>query len=76
MCLCHDSDFQESFCITDALLEAAVHGDTRRGLFYTGSSITRIPETDVNALPSVADLMASFEAVLAAEEKPLRVVAG
>jgi nitronate monooxygenase len=76
MCLCHDSDFQESFCITDALLEAAVHGDTRNGLFYTGSSITRIPELDVDALPSVAELMASFEAVLAAGQKPLRVVAG
>jgi NAD(P)H-dependent flavin oxidoreductase YrpB (nitropropane dioxygenase family) len=76
MCLCHDSDFQESFCITDALLEAAIHGDVKNGLFYTGSSITRIPETDVAALPSVADLMASFEAVLAARENPLRVVAG
>jgi NAD(P)H-dependent flavin oxidoreductase YrpB (nitropropane dioxygenase family) len=76
MCLCHDSDFQESFCITDALLEAAVHGDMQKGLFYTGTSITRIPEVDVDALPSVADLMASFEARLAAEDKPLRVVAG
>lgn len=76
LCLCRASGFRESFCITDALLAAAVKGDTRRGLFYTGSSITRIPEKDVGALPSVAQLMASFEAALAAELKPLRVVAG
>jgi NAD(P)H-dependent flavin oxidoreductase YrpB (nitropropane dioxygenase family) len=65
LCLCRASNFQESFCITDALLAAAIKGDTRNGLFYTGSSITRIPETDPAALPSVAALMASFEAVLA-----------
>ena len=76
MCLCHDSDFQESFCIADALLEAAVHGDVKRGLFYTGTSITRIPELDAGALPTVAELMASFEAVLAAGAKPVRALAG
>ncbi|MBK9519868.1 MAG: nitronate monooxygenase [Anaeromyxobacter sp.] len=74
LCLCRASDFKESFCITDALLAAAIKGDTRNGLFYTGSSITRIPERDASALPSVAELMASFEAVLAAEKSPLRVV--
>lgn len=74
LCLCRASDFKESFCITDALLAAAIKGDTRNGLFYTGSSITRIPERDATALPSVAELMASFEAVLAAEQSPLRVV--
>jgi NAD(P)H-dependent flavin oxidoreductase YrpB (nitropropane dioxygenase family) len=66
ICLCRESDFQESFCITDALLASAVHGDVKNGLYYTGSSITRIPERDVDALPSVQELMASFEAVLAA----------
>ncbi len=76
LCLCRASNFQESFCITDALLAAAIKGDTKNGLFYTGSSITRIPETDVAALPSVAELMASFEDVLAEADKPLRVVAG
>jgi NAD(P)H-dependent flavin oxidoreductase YrpB (nitropropane dioxygenase family) len=76
LCLCRASNFQESFCITDALLAAAIKGDVRNGLFYTGSSITRIPERDAGALPSVAQLMASFEAALAAEQKPLRVVAG
>lgn len=74
LCLCRASDFKESFCITDALLAAAIKGDTRNGLFYTGSSITRIPERDPAALPSVAQLMAGFEAVLAAEAKALRVV--
>jgi NAD(P)H-dependent flavin oxidoreductase YrpB (nitropropane dioxygenase family) len=76
LCRCRASNFQESFCITDALLAAAVKGDVRNGLFYTGSSITRIPERDAGALPSVAQLMASFEAALAAEQQPLRVVAG
>jgi NAD(P)H-dependent flavin oxidoreductase YrpB (nitropropane dioxygenase family) len=76
LCLCRASEFRESFCITDALLAAAVKGDVKNGLFYTGSSITRIPERDAGALPSVAQLMASFEAALAAEQKPLRVVAG
>jgi NAD(P)H-dependent flavin oxidoreductase YrpB (nitropropane dioxygenase family) len=76
LCLCRASNFQESFCITDALLAAAIKGDTRNGLFYTGSSITRIPERDAGALPTVKQLMASFEAALVAEQKPLRVVAG
>ena len=76
LCLCRASDFKESFCITDALLAAAIKGDTRNGLFYTGSSITRIPERDPGALPSVKELMRAFEAVLAAEQKPLRVVPG
>jgi NAD(P)H-dependent flavin oxidoreductase YrpB (nitropropane dioxygenase family) len=76
VCLCRDSDFQESFCITDALLAAAVKGDTRNGLFYTGTSVTRIPERDAAHLPSVQALMASFEAVLAAQPMPLRVATG
>jgi nitronate monooxygenase len=76
LCLCRASGFKESFCITDALLAAAVKGDVRNGLFYTGSSITRIPEKDAGALPSVRQLMASFEAALAAGQQPLRVVAG
>src|SRR5512138_1378560 len=36
LCLCRASGFKESFCITDALLAAAIHGDTEHGLFYTG----------------------------------------
>jgi nitronate monooxygenase len=76
LCLCRASNFRESFCITDALLAAAVKGDMQHGLFYTGSSITRIPERDAGALPAVRQLMESFEAALAAEQKPLRVVSG
>jgi NAD(P)H-dependent flavin oxidoreductase YrpB (nitropropane dioxygenase family) len=76
LCLCRASNFRESFCITDALLAAAIKGDTRNGLFYTGSSITRIPEQDAAALPTVKQLMESFEAVLASELGPLRVLPG
>jgi NAD(P)H-dependent flavin oxidoreductase YrpB (nitropropane dioxygenase family) len=74
LCLCRASNFKESFCITDALLAAAIKGDTKNGLFYTGSSITRIPETDVSALPSVAELMQQLEARLAAAALSLKVV--
>jgi len=61
VCLCRDSDFQESFCITDALLAAAVLGDKENGLFYTGQSVTGIEETDVNRLPTVAEIFEDLE---------------
>jgi NAD(P)H-dependent flavin oxidoreductase YrpB (nitropropane dioxygenase family) len=61
VCRCRDSDFQESFCITDALLEAAVHGDTERGLFYTGQSVTGIAETDAARLPTIAEIFEDLE---------------
>jgi nitronate monooxygenase len=64
LCLCRESDFQESFCITDALLEAAVHGDRERGLFYTGQSVAGIEETDVARLPTVAEIFEDFERAL------------
>ncbi|MGC4000069.1 MAG: nitronate monooxygenase [Anaeromyxobacter sp.] len=67
LCLCRASNFKESFCITDALLAAAVKGDTENGLFYTGQSLTRIPEQDAGALPTAAEIMASLEARLAEE---------
>jgi nitronate monooxygenase len=66
LCLCRASGYRESFCITDALLAAAVKGDVERGLFYTGQSVTRIPEAPGAALPSVQDLFESFDATLAA----------
>jgi nitronate monooxygenase len=66
LCLCRESDFQESFCITDALLEAAVHGDLDRGLFYTGQSVTGIEETDTAHLPTVARIFEDFERALGA----------
>jgi NAD(P)H-dependent flavin oxidoreductase YrpB (nitropropane dioxygenase family) len=71
LCLCRESDFQESFCITDALLAAAVQGDTGNGLFYTGQSVTGIGEADVDRLPTVAELFAALEGALdAAQSAP------
>jgi NAD(P)H-dependent flavin oxidoreductase YrpB (nitropropane dioxygenase family) len=73
MCLCRASSFQESFCITDALLAAAIKGDTEHGLFYTGTSVTKIPGVD--RLPTVAELFQQFDAVLAAADGGADVVA-
>jgi NAD(P)H-dependent flavin oxidoreductase YrpB (nitropropane dioxygenase family) len=73
MCLCRASGFRESFCITDALLAAAVRGDVENGLFYTGQSLTRLPERNVEALPSAAKILADLEARLANEAAPAQV---
>jgi NAD(P)H-dependent flavin oxidoreductase YrpB (nitropropane dioxygenase family) len=70
VCLCRASDYQKSFCITDALLAAAIKGDMENGLFYTGQSVTRIPERSTQALPSVCEIFDMFEATLAAAEAP------
>ncbi len=67
LCKARASGFKESFCITDALLAAAVTGDTRSGLFYTGQSMVRIGERDVAELPSAAEILATLELRLAAE---------
>ena len=64
LCLCRASDFKESFCITDALLAAAVKGDMENGLFYTGQSVTRIRERDIDRLPSIVELFERFEAAV------------
>jgi nitronate monooxygenase len=64
LCVARTSGFKESFCITDALLAAAVHGDTENGLFYTGMSLVRIPERTVAELPSAATILADLEAKL------------
>ena len=61
VCKCKASDFQESFCITDALLRAAILGDEQNGLFYTGQSVTRIPEQSVAELKSAAELVSDLE---------------
>ena len=61
VCVARASGFKESFCITDALLAAAVHGDTENGLFYTGTSLVRIPERTVAELPSAATILADLE---------------
>jgi NAD(P)H-dependent flavin oxidoreductase YrpB (nitropropane dioxygenase family) len=64
LCLSRVSDYKESFCITDALLAAAIKGDMENGLFYTGQSVTRIRERDIDRLPSVAELFQRFEAIV------------
>jgi NAD(P)H-dependent flavin oxidoreductase YrpB (nitropropane dioxygenase family) len=74
LCLCRASQFRESFCITDALLAAAVQGDMEKGLFYTGSSITRIPEQTVAELPTVQALLDELEGRLAVAV-PARIAA-
>ncbi len=66
LCKCRASGFRESFCITDALLAAAVKGDVENGLFYTGQSLTRIPDRDVGALPTAREILEDLEATLAA----------
>jgi nitronate monooxygenase len=71
LCLCRASDFKESFCITDALL-AAVNGDAERGLFYTGQSVTRIPERSLEELKTAQELIAQLDAAL--EERTLQAV--
>jgi NAD(P)H-dependent flavin oxidoreductase YrpB (nitropropane dioxygenase family) len=76
LCLCRASEFRESFCITDALLAAAIKGDTEKGLFYTGSSITRIPERTVAELPTARALLEDLEARLAMAEPVRRAAAG
>ncbi len=63
LCLCRASDYKESFCITDALM-AAVKGDAERGLFYTGQSVTRIPEKTLEELRPAHALIAELEAEL------------
>jgi nitronate monooxygenase len=71
VCLCRASGFKESFCITDALLLAAVKGDRENGLFYSGMSVTGIGDRDPADLPSAAELLEDLEARLAAEERAL-----
>jgi NAD(P)H-dependent flavin oxidoreductase YrpB (nitropropane dioxygenase family) len=76
LCLCRASEYRESFCITDALLAAAVKGDVEKGLFYTGSSITRIPEQSVAELPTARALLEELERRLARAEPARLSVAG
>lgn len=61
LCRARASGFKESFCITDALLAAAIHGDVENGLFYTGMSLVRIGERTVAELPSAARILADLE---------------
>jgi NAD(P)H-dependent flavin oxidoreductase YrpB (nitropropane dioxygenase family) len=74
LCVCRASGFKKSFCITDALLAAAVHGDEENGLFYTGQSLVRIGERSVEELPSAAEILADLEERLEAPA-PVRLAA-
>jgi NAD(P)H-dependent flavin oxidoreductase YrpB (nitropropane dioxygenase family) len=65
LCKCRASDFRESFCITDALLRAAILGDRTTGLFYTGQSVTRIPERALEELRPVQELITDIEELVA-----------
>jgi len=76
LCLCRASQFRESFCITDALLAAAIKGDVENGLFYTGSSITRITERTTAELPTARALLEDLEGRLALAEPSRLAAAG
>jgi NAD(P)H-dependent flavin oxidoreductase YrpB (nitropropane dioxygenase family) len=65
VCKCQTSEFRESFCIQDALLRAVKLGDTERGLFYTGQSVTRITEQSLAELKSAQELVMEIEDGLA-----------
>jgi NAD(P)H-dependent flavin oxidoreductase YrpB (nitropropane dioxygenase family) len=64
VCLCRQSNYKESFCITDALLRGAILGDKEKGLFYTGQSVTRLPEKRYEDLGSVQDIVTELERAL------------
>ncbi len=68
LCKCRASGFTESFCITDALLRSAVLGDVENGLFYTGQSVTRIPERALADLKPVRRILEDLERELDAAE--------
>ncbi len=63
--VCQSSEFRETFCISDALQRAVRLGDTERGLFYTGQSVTRIPEQSLAELKSAQELVTEIEDGLA-----------
>jgi nitronate monooxygenase len=68
LCKCRASNFQESFCITDALLRAVALGDEVLGLYYTGQSLVRLPETQVGQLRTVQAIVDDMDTALDAYE--------
>ena len=64
LCKCRASNFQESFCITDALLRAVAEGDEVRGLYYTGQSLVNLPEKGVGELRPVQAIVDDMDAAL------------
>ncbi|HQR30160.1 MAG TPA: nitronate monooxygenase [Anaeromyxobacteraceae bacterium] len=75
LCKCRSSDFQESFCITDALLRAVALGDETLGLYYTGQSLVRLPETRVGELRPVQAIVDDMDAALDAWQGEAAVAA-
>jgi len=75
LCKCRASNFQESFCITDALLRAVAQGDEVQGLYYTGQSLVRLPETKVGELRSVQAIVDDMDVALDAQDGALREAA-
>jgi nitronate monooxygenase len=73
LCKCRASNFQESFCITDALLRAVAMGDEVLGLYYTGQSLVRLPEKSVGQLRSVQAIVDDMDAALDAHEGAAQV---
>src|SRR5512133_3465512 len=69
LCKCRTSGYKESFCITAALLAAAIHGDPDNGRLSTGMSLVRIGEKTFAELPTAAQILADLEARLA-EDAP------
>jgi NAD(P)H-dependent flavin oxidoreductase YrpB (nitropropane dioxygenase family) len=72
VCKCRESNYTQSFCITDALLLAVVRGDTENGLYYSGQSVTRIPEKAVHELQTVQRIVEGIDAKVAAWEEANR----
>ena len=68
LCKCRASNYQESFCITDALLRAVALGDEVLGLYYTGQSLVRLPETAVGQLKSVQAIVDDMDSALDAHD--------
>lgn len=64
LCKCRSSNFQESFCITDALLRAVALGDEVNGLYYTGQSLVRLNEVQVSELRSVQEIVNDMDALV------------
>jgi NAD(P)H-dependent flavin oxidoreductase YrpB (nitropropane dioxygenase family) len=65
VCTSRLSRHRQSFCINDALLRAAIDGDTENGLFYTGAGVERLPERSLSELGTAEQVVAMLERQLA-----------
>ena len=76
LCLCRASQFRESFCITDALLAAAVKGDMEKGLLLHRVLDHPHPRADHGGAPTARRCSRSSKARLAVAEPALLAAAG